>query len=100
METGSLSLYGLKPVSLDFHPPPTSTSSVSQQDIQLFSPCSTLHTHSEIHKQPADLLMKQGRILRAKWLLELLNASTSIMTVFQIFLTGGKQFNQTYLLYG
>lgn len=36
-----------KPASLNFHPPPTSTSSVSQQAI----PCSTLSTHS--HSQEA-----------------------------------------------
>lgn len=35
METGSVSLYGLKPASLNFHPPPTCTLSVSQQAIHL-----------------------------------------------------------------
>ena len=66
METGSLSLYGLKAASLSFHPPPTSTSSVSQQAIQLHFPAPHSTPTQPARKQPANLLVNQGKIQMAK----------------------------------
>lgn len=75
VETGSVSLYGLKPASLDFHPPPTYTSSVSQQVIQL--PFPVLHSLRPLQtagKQPANLLTNQGNVQAARQLPDLPNA--------------------------
>lgn len=60
VETGSLSLYGLKPASLNFHPPPTSLP--HQWVSKTFSLVSLFHTAptQTFRKQSANLLMKWG----------------------------------------
>lgn len=65
VKTGSACLYGLKPASLNFHPPPTSTSSVTQQAIQLRFPVLHFTPTQRVGKQAASLIVNQGNIQEA-----------------------------------
>lgn len=77
VESGSASLYGLKPASLNFHPPPTCTSSVSQHAIQLSLQAALYALH--LLRQS---VRKQGNIPAAPF---------SLVTKASILTGGGKR---------